>query len=327
MFLDKIKAEEKINSLGKEGKDFVFLINYQMDKCLICHPTQAKSLGLFYHFNGHSNWDFSQTNQQPNLPQPIFIPPSLEKYSNCFSKVMSQIQAGNTYLINLCFRSKITNIVNFDDIMNHSTAQYKFLFQDQFISFSPETFVKIENGIIFTHPMKGTISAENNLAKTQLMQDQKELAEHYTIVDLLRNDLSISANNVEVQKFRYLSKIQFGTRSLYQTSSEISGILPRDYQSHLGTILFNMLPAGSITGAPKLKTVKILKEVETFERGFYTGIAGIYSNGNLDSCVLIRFIEKEGENFYYKSGGGITFMSNVTDEYQELIEKIYVPFT
>jgi para-aminobenzoate synthetase component 1 len=86
-----------------------------------------------------------------------------------------------------------------------------------------------------------------------------------------------------------------------------------------------MLPAGSISGAPKKQTLKIIEQAETHKRGFYTGIAGYYNGHVLDTCVLIRFIENCKNNYIYKSGGGITSLSKPEDEYNELIDKIYVP--
>jgi para-aminobenzoate synthetase component 1 len=110
-------------------------------------------------------------------------------------------------------------------------------------------------------------------------------------------------------------------------SSEISGELPLNYYETLGDLIFKLLPAGSISGAPKKKTVEIIRQAEQYDRGFYTGIFGIFDGENLDSGVMIRFIEQTAEGLFYKSGGGITAKSNCSEEYQELIAKIYVPFT
>jgi len=86
-----------------------------------------------------------------------------------------------------------------------------------------------------------------------------------------------------------------------------------------------MLPAGSISGAPKKKTIEIIREVEGYERGFYTGIFGYFDGKNLDSAVAIRFIEKQGEKLIFKSGGGITYQSDWEKEYEEMQKKVYVP--
>ena len=86
-----------------------------------------------------------------------------------------------------------------------------------------------------------------------------------------------------------------------------------------------MLPAGSICGAPKKKTVEIILEAEQYDRGYYTGVFGHWDGNCLDSAVAIRYIEKEGENLVFKSGGGITFQSRCELEYDEMLKKVYVP--
>ena len=219
-----------------------------------------------------------------------------------------------------------------------------------FVCFSPETFVRIKGGRIYSYPMKGTLDASLPNAEKLLMEDQKEAAEHATIVDLIRNDLSRVAEDVRVDKYRYVDVLHTNKGDILQTSSEISGRLPEDYQEHLGEILDAQLPAGSITGAPKDKTMQIIQEAEGYDRGFYTGIMGIYDQGELNSAVMIRFIEeetspvdfeadgkknfkanagkkpKESRKLYFKAGGGITSKSDCRREYEEVIQKIYLPF-
>ncbi len=158
-----------------------------------------------------------------------------------------------------------------------------------------------------------------------LASDPKEDAEHNTIVDLIRNDLSTVATHVRVKRFKYIEKLKTHQGELLQMSSEIEGKLPSDFRKSLGDILFRMLPAGSISGAPKKKTVDIIREVEGYDRGFYTGIFGSFDGENLDSAVAIRFIEKQGEKLLFKSGGGITFKSDWKKEYDEMQKKVYVP--
>jgi len=173
--------------------------------------------------------------------------------------------------------------------------------------------------------MKGTIDASLPDAEQLILSDAKELSEHVTIVDLIRNDLSGVAKNVEVNRFRYIEKIKTNQKDLLQVSSEIAGDLSDDYASHIGSILISLLPAGSISGAPKKKTIQIIQEAEKEKREFYTGVFGYFDGENLDSAVMIRFIEQAGNDFYYRSGGGITAQSEAEKEYQEAIDKIYVP--
>jgi para-aminobenzoate synthetase component 1 len=173
--------------------------------------------------------------------------------------------------------------------------------------------------------MKGTIDASLPNAEERVLSDPKELSEHVTIVDLIRNDLSAVATNVKVNRFRYLEKIRTNQKDLLQVSSEIVGDLPDDYGSHMGSMLMALLPAGSVSGAPKKKTLQIIREAEKERRGYYTGVFGYFDGQNLDSAVMIRFIEQVDGNFCYRSGGGITIHSEVEKEYQEAIDKIYVP--
>jgi para-aminobenzoate synthetase component 1 len=174
--------------------------------------------------------------------------------------------------------------------------------------------------------MKGTIDAQLPEAEKQLLTSQKEVAEHYTIVDLIRNDLSMVAKKVRVARFQYLEQIKTNQKELLQMSSEVTGELPENYHEHLGDIIFTMLPAGSISGAPKAKTLEVIREAEQYDRGYFTGIFGIFDGKNLDSGVMIRFIEKTNDGLIYKSGGGITSQSDCAEEYEELKSKIYLPF-
>ena len=126
-------------------------------------------------------------------------------------------------------------------------------------------------------------------------------------------------------RYRYIERVRTHRGELLQTSSEITGRLSHYYRDHVGDLIFKLLPAGSITGAPKAKTVEILREAENYDRGFYTGVIGHYADGVMDSAVMIRFVDNEHGHLYYKAGGGITAQSDNDDEYQEVIDKVYVP--
>ena len=313
-------------------------------------------------------------------------PPLYEDYERSFNIVKSNIMAGNSYLTNLTCRVPVSCNLSLEEIFHRAKGKYKLLLRRKrtqaeekdhlkeeaqnkahlkeenieenltpFVCFSPETFVRIKGGRIYSYPMKGTLDASLPNAEKLLMEDRKEAAEHATIVDLIRNDLSRVAEDVRVDKYRYIDVLHTNKGDILQTSSEISGRLPEDYPHHLGEILDAQLPAGSITGAPKDKTMQIIQETEGYDRGFYTGIMGIYDQGELNSAVMIRFIEEEtspvdfetdGEkNFkakegkasegkepkanrklYFKAGGGITSKSDCRKEYEEVIQKIYLPF-
>ncbi|NCB09734.1 MAG: aminodeoxychorismate synthase component I, partial [Bacteroidia bacterium] len=246
-------------------------------------------------------------------------------YKSGFELIKRHILNGDTYLLKFTQPTPVQTNCSLEEIFRISSARYKILIKDEFVCFSPETFIKTENRKIFSFPMKGTINAEIENAEYLILNDTKEMAEHNTIVDLIRNDLSLIAENVRVDKFRYLELIETNRKNLWQVSSQISGELPENYAEKLGDIVFSMLPAGSISGAPKKKTVEIIREAENYERGYYTGVFGYFDGKNLDSCVIIRYLENKNGQLVYKSGGGITFMSEAEKEYEEMLNKVYVP--
>jgi para-aminobenzoate synthetase component 1 len=254
-------------------------------------------------------------------------PVDYNKYEHAFNIVHRNLVAGNSYLTNLTFPTEIElNLTLTEIYLRSDKARYRLLFDNQFVVFSPEIFVQIENGKISSFPMKGTIDASIPGAGQIILNDPKETAEHNTIVDLIRNDMNMVATDVIVDRFRYIEQIQTHEKTLLQVSSEISGKLPAGYNAVLGDIFQKLLPAGSISGAPKKKTVSIIKEAEGYSRGFYTGIVGYFDGKKLDSGVMIRFIRNDNGKLFFCSGGGITIHSNPHSEYQELIDKVYVPF-
>ena len=251
------------------------------------------------------------------------FPLSFQDFRVSYDQVLHELTIGNSYLVNLTFKTQIELSLSLDQIFELSKAKYKLKYKDKFVVFSPETFIRIENGFIYSYPMKGTIDAKIPNADRIILEDPKELSEHVTIVDLIRNDLSQVAQDVEVSKFRFISEVKTNEKTLLQVSSEIKGKLFDE--SRIGSTLFKLLPAGSISGAPKNKTIKIISQAENYDRGYFTGICGIFDGEVFDSGVMIRFIEKENETYYFKSGGGITALSDPQKEYNEFVDKVYVP--
>lgn len=311
-----------MNKYGQARKPFLFIVDFTGQNAIIKPLDLLNNNEVSFCFNGINN---TKSNIDTLHTDYNIFPVSFEQYKLQFDKVHQQISLGNTYLINLTVKTPITLINSLQDIYHAAKARYKFYVKDEFVCFSPETFVQIKNNTIYSFPMKGTIDATIPNAEQILLHDCKEIAEHYTIVDLIRNDLNIVAKNVKVDRFRYLDKIKTSRGAIFQTSSQISGTLSQDWHSQIGNIFAKLLPAGSVTGSPKESTVNIIQNTENYSRKYYTGIGGIYDGEAIDSAVLIRFIEKENDNYFYKSGGGITFFSNVKKEYQELLQKIYIP--
>ena len=344
---------DNLNSWGKQRVPFLFWVDFELEKPIAINFNEVDSHKILFEING-------VTNVKPrslNLPLPtlgllrfpspfgeggpensgpdevervgvrglIKKPISLSDYKSKFSKVLYHLNYGDSFLTNLTVKTEIEMDQSLHDLFHISKAKYKLFVKDQFLVFSPETFIQIREGKIFSFPMKGTIDAAIPGASEIILNNLKEKAEHVTIVDLIRNDLSLVSTDVKVSRFRYLDTITTSHKNLLQVSSEIVGTLPSDYKSKLGDILVALLPAGSVSGAPKPKTLEIIAKAEQEKRGYYTGVAGYFDGEKLDSGVMIRFIEQVGDRYFYRSGGGITTQSDAEMEYEEMIDKVYVP--
>jgi para-aminobenzoate synthetase component 1 len=319
--IENTNMVDVLNKWGKEKTPFIFLIDFECKKPL-CWKLNDSSAPFKINFQGIQNFKVPKIILDKKNVQLIKEPISIEAYQKMFDQVLQAINYGNSFLVNLTTSTPININSSLEQIFYTVNSKYACWLENEFVSFSPETFITIKEGMIRSYPMKGTIDATIPNAKNILLHDQKEIAEHATIVDLIRNDLSLVATNVSVSKYRVYEEIRTNNGLIGQVSSEISGTLPENYREQIGDMLFKLLPAGSVSGAPKQKTMEIIKSVEIQDRGYYTGIAGYFDGNNLDSCVLIRYIDN---NNLYKSGGGITFNSNVVDEYHEMINKVYVP--
>lgn len=313
---------QKMNKLGADGIPFFFVIDFEMEQVEVSALQDLED--VFFDFNGIKNHKMAYGNEA--IPIKKGRIPFME-YKAAFDIVFEGLLYGNSFLLNLTRATEIILDHSLFDIFLNSSAKYKLFYKDKFVVFSPEPFVKIQQNVISSYPMKGTANANVPNAAQKLLSNEKELSEHYTIVDLIRNDLSMVADHVRVSAFRYLEEIYANNQKLYQISSKIEGDLMVNWKEQIGDIFKRLLPAGSICGAPKQKTIEIIKEAEKEKRGFYTGVMGYFDGETLDSGVMIRFIEKRDDKYFYRSGGGITFQSDLNSEYSELIDKIYVPIS
>lgn len=315
----------EMNELARKEKPFLFILDFDLKSPIIQKLDNIHPSRILYYLNGISNQDPGFTNKNNNKIEIRAKTLDYRVFREKFSKVQSEIRAGNTYLLNLTFQHPVRINVSLKEIFYLSRAKYKLWLKDQLVLFSPESFVKIKNGEISTYPMKGTAEKMNENSVDQLLEDEKEVAEHATITDLLRNDLGRVADNIRVKRYRYVDEILTEKKTILQVSSEITGKLSPYFMKRPGDLFNELLPAGSVTGAPKKKTVDIIKSAENYERGYYTGVFGLFDGKDIESSVMIRFIEKKKEKYFYKSGGGITFMSDPEKEYREIKQKIYVP--
>jgi para-aminobenzoate synthetase component I len=321
--MNKSDFIRKANELGRKAEPFLFVIDFELKKPVIISPDKAKDSGIYFDIKNMTNWNYTDFKKSLEVFKTKSV--SKEDYIDSFNFIKKNLLQGNTYLTNLTFPTAIENKSELKEIFNAAKAPYKLLFRDEFTVFSPECFIRISGDQIFSYPMKGTIDASVENAEEIILSDRKELYEHNTIVDLIRNDISQVAEKVYVSKFRYIDKIKSNNKDLLQVSSEITGELHYNWQKNLGNLLIKMLPAGSVSGAPKQKTLEIIKKAEGLERGYYTGIFGYFDGKDLDSAVNIRYLEKKDGKLFFRSGGGITALSNHDPEYSELLNKVYVP--
>jgi para-aminobenzoate synthetase component 1 len=315
---------ELLNSYGRRREPCLFVIDFENRFPFVCDLERAAAEGVLYSIRGSGNAPPPEI-----LGKPVKFekrPVSLETYSRSFFHIKDELRKGNTYLVNLTFPTPVETNLTLREMFDHSRAPYKLFFKNRFVVFSPEEFVTVRGTEIVTRPMKGTIDASLPRAAERVLADEKEKAEHVTVVDLLRNDLGMVAGRVRVRRWRYIDEVRTQAGRLLQVSTEIAGQLDPAWRDRLGDMLSLLLPAGSVTGAPKAKTVEIIKRAEPYERGYYTGIFGLFDGSDLSSGVMIRYIERDAAGgLVYKSGGGITIDSDPVAEYREMVDKVYVP--
>lgn len=314
---------EMMNSAG--GRQYLFAVDFELDRGFFIHDP-AEQDHVLWRVGSNSNFaiDNSVPNQTVFEPHPI----TFGEYEPKFEIVRRGLHDGNSFLTNLTLRTQLSTDYTLEEVARCSNSPYVLMVPDEFVCFSPETFVHISSeGSISARPMKGTIDAATDDALERLMDDSKERAEHNTIVDLIRNDLSIVASEVTVERFRYAEWLRTLSGEIIQTSSLIRGQLRGEYRHRAGDVMRCLLPAGSVSGAPKEATLRIIREAEGIARGFYCGVFGYSDGHSIDSAVMIRYIEQsaDGQN-YFRSGSGITASSDPEAEYYECIKKIYLPF-
>lgn len=255
------------------------------------------------------------------------------QYKTAFEQVQREITAGNTYQVNLTFplQSSFTGSVEacYDQLYHAQSSNYcGYIKTDRFsiVSASPELFFEIQGNRIMTRPMKGTMSRgttpeNDNLMRQRLADSIKDQAENLMIVDLLRNDLGRIAVHGSVMEPEIFAIEKYPT--VWQMTSSVEAELPPD--SSLVEIFKAIYPCGSVTGAPKISTMKIINELETAPRDVYCGAFGvILPGGNAVFNVPIRTVLIEGNKATYHVGSGLVTDSNDKSEYEECLLKAKV---
>lgn len=291
---------------------------------------QSSNFPLLYFevFNSYNIYKTKNTKKLLLNPTPCV---NFCEYSNAIKKIKEEIAKGNTYEVNYTYDFDVPfdgdELDLFNFLLSKQKTPYNFYMKNQYdtvLSFSPELFFELKNNHILTKPMKGTIhrgkdkKEDKNLIEF-LKNDIKNRAENVMIVDLLRNDLGRIAKvgTVNVSK---LFEIETH-KTLHQMTSQIEADLKEN--TTFFDIFKAIFPCGSITGAPKISTMKVISDVEKGERNIYCGAIGMISPKETIFSVPIRILQKTNEQnkFKYRVGGAIVWDSNAQDEWEETLTK------
>ena len=258
---------------------------------------------------------------------PLF---SKERYCEMVERAKRHIYEGDIFQIVLSnrlsapFEGSLLNTYRVLRTINPSPYMFYFSGTDvEVAGASPETLVKLENGILHTFPLAGTrprgkTEAEDTALEQELLADEKELAEHNMLVDLGRNDLGKISKfgTVEVEKLHSIERFSH----VMHIGSTVRGEI-RDDKDALDAIEA-VLPAGTLSGAPKIRACQLIGELENNKRGIYGGAIGyIDFTGNMDTCIAIRIAYKKNGKVFVRSGAGIVADSDPEKEFEECLNK------
>lgn len=256
---------------------------------------------------------------------------SQEEYNNAFNQVQEYILSGDCYQVNLAQRFQAPYVGDeyqaYQALLLDNKPPFAAFFvlpEQTIISVSPERFLLLKDHIIQTKPIKGTmprslVETEDEANKQQLMHSEKDQAENLMIVDLLRNDIGrvSQAGSVSVPKLFDIESFP----AVHHLVSTVTGRLAEQYSTE--DLLRACFPGGSITGAPKIRSMEVICELEKFQRQIYCGsIAYINGNGDMDSSITIRTLVCHQSRIYCWAGGGIVADSNAQSEYKECFDKV-----
>lgn len=258
---------------------------------------------------------------------PLF---SKEEYCAMVEKAKRHIHEGDIFQIVLSnrlsasFEGSLLNTYRILRTINPSPYMFYFAGTDvEVAGASPETLVKLEDGVLHTFPLAGTrprgkTEEEDRILEAELLADEKELAEHNMLVDLGRNDLGKISKfgTVEVEKLRSIERYSH----VMHIGSTVRGDIAEGYDAL--DAIEAVLPAGTLSGAPKIRACQLIGDLENNKRGIYGGAIGyIDFTGNMDTCIAIRIAYKKNGKVFVRSGAGIVADSVPEKEYEECLNK------
>jgi para-aminobenzoate synthetase component 1 len=329
------------NIENKNNKDFQYpLIAFGIyDWCIIYDYLKRKSFILYHQKNKLINSILKLSISQLSLNESESFNCTSRCESNMnydlyhakLSKIMNYIKSGDCYQVNLAQRFSLgfegDEYSIYKTLTKSFASPYSAFMNYPFgkiLSFSPERFLSINNGVVETKPIKGTrpISIDPVIDKKnikELKTSEKDKAENLMIVDLLRNDLGMNCKNGSIKVDKLFEIETFA--NVHHLVSTISGEV--DNNSNIYNLIKDAFPGGSITGAPKLRSMEIIEELEPNNRSIYCGSIGyIGFDEKTDLNISIRTMLAVNKNLYFWGGGGIVNDSDIRSEYNESIDKV-----
>ncbi len=346
----------KNNKLDEEEK-----MNFVFCETILAYDHHKKELFVIHHVNRTGNEDESNLKElymtasekinlmierilQSNVTTKLFQPPVEEEVSfanvrsnydkNTFcsdvNTIKDYIRAGDVFQAVLSQRFELDITVSGIELyrvlrmVNPSPYLFYLKIDDvEIVGSSPERLVQIEEGHIEIHPIAGTrkrgkSKEEDDALAVELLNDEKERAEHYMLVDLARNDIGrvASFGSVDVPVLMEIGKFSHVMHMISKVTGRI------DQKVHPIDALFSSFPAGTVSGAPKIRAMQILKEMEPTRRQYYAGaIAYLGFDGNIDSCIAIRTLVIKGNKAYVQAGAGVVADSIPENEFEETRNK------
>ena len=321
MLFDKVIAFDNLK------QKIILIVNIPLDEVEVGYNKAIIELKAMAQLLSHGEKKNEPAGRLTGEVTPLF---DKESYCNMVEKAKHYIKEGDIFQIVLSnrlsapFEGSLLNAYRMLRTINPSPYMFYFSGTDvEVAGASPETLVKLEDGVLHTFPLAGTrprgkTDAEDKALEEELLKDEKELAEHNMLVDLGRNDLGRVSKfgTVEVEKLRSVEHYSH----VMHIGSTVRGEI-RDDLDALDAISA-VLPAGTLSGAPKIRACQLIGELENNKRGIYGGAIGyIDFTGNMDTCIAIRIAYKKNGKVFVRSGAGIVADSVPETEYQECINK------
>lgn len=318
--------------------DWALISDHQLQRCwLVCHPSMSTQRQEELQLLFGSATDYKQIANDLKafqLAHPFKAQISPERYHNDLQRIHEYIGAGDCYQVN--YTQRFSSHYQGDawhayvSLRKHCPTPFASFIRvndrQAIVSFSPERFIQVRQRQVESRPIKGTrargaTATEDQALADALLDSAKDRAENLMIVDLLRNDLGryCSTGSIHVPELFTLESYP----NVHHMVSSVTGTLAKQYDAL--DMLIGSFPGGSITGAPKLRAMQIIQELEASVRSIYCGsIFYLDTRGEMDSSITIRTLLANNGEISCWGGGGIVYDSNSDEEYQESIQKVQV---